>query len=176
MSDQAKRKELGLRELESSSLSESKDPDVNLVSPAIGQIKDIPTEGILLVEWGDDNLAEARASASLDTYPRDALIGREVLLLFENNDPKKPIAITLLQPISDIGQNLADASITNKDTPEVFFNGEEVIIKARKKIELRVGRASIIIDENGKITTKGEHLLNRATGPIRIKGGHVDIN
>ena len=175
MADQAKRKVLGLRELESSSLSEFKDPDVNLVSPVIGQIKDIPNEGILLVEWGDDNLAEARASASLETYPRDALVGREVLLLFENNDPKKPIAITLLQPISDIGQNLADAA-KNKDTPQVFFDGEEVVIKARKKIELRVGRASIVIDENGKITTKGEHLLNRATGPIRIKGGHVDIN
>ena len=62
------------------------------------------------------------------------------------------------------------------DAPEIFVDGENVVIKASKKIELRVGKASIVIDENGKITTRGEHLLNRATGPIRIKGGHVDIN
>ncbi len=171
MSGQVKSKISGL---EASLLRESKKTD-GFSLPTIGKIKDVPDTGIFLVEWGGDEEAKARVSVSLEDYPPESLIGREVLLLFEDNDPGKPIVIALLQPTSNVGQSLTKASKI-KSTPEVFLDGDKVVIKANKKIELRVGKASIVIDENGKITTRGEHLLNRATGPIRIKGGHVDIN
>ena len=144
-------------------------------SPVIGTIKDIPSEGLILVEWNEDQEANARVSAALEDFPPEYLIGREVLLLFEDDNPGKPIVISLLQSRGEIANSITKTS-NRKNAPEIFVDGENVVIKASKKIELRVGKASIVIDENGKITTRGEHLLNRATGPIRIKGGHVDIN
>ena len=175
MAGQIKNKISSLSVSEGSLSTELNKPYERRTSPMIGTIKDIPGEGLVLVEWNQDQEAKARISASLGDYPPEHLIGREVLLLFEGDNPEKPIVISLLQSTSEIANNMTKTSHKG-DAPEIFVDGENVVIKASKKIELRVGKASIVIDENGKITTRGEHLLNRATGPIRIKGGHVDIN
>jgi hypothetical protein len=96
-----------------------------------------------------------------------------VLVLFEKNDPEKPIVIALLHaPFSDV----APIELETDEELETHVDGKRVVIRAEEKLELRCGKASIVIDANGKVTISGAHLLNRSTGPIRIKGGHVDIN
>ena len=45
-----------------------------------------------------------------------------------------------------------------------------------KEIVLECGEGSITIRKDGKIVIKGTHLLSRAAGVNRIKGGQVNIN
>jgi hypothetical protein len=142
--------------------------------PAIARIVDMPATGIALVRINGESPLEARLVADLSRFKPEVLLGQEVVLLFERNDPERPIAIALLQEPSEFSEALQFEP--DADDLDARVDGKHVVIEASKKLELRVGKASIVIDELGKITIRGAHLLNRATGPIRIKGGHVDIN
>lgn len=52
----------------------------------------------------------------------------------------------------------------------------QIIIEAGEELTLQCGEASIRITRNGKIVIRGEHVLSRAKGTNRIKGGTVAIN
>lgn len=143
-------------------------------APAIGRVVDVPEPGIAMVRLDANEPRKTRLVAALAKERPDRLVGQEVVLLFEGNDPNKPIALALLRTPSEFAEAL---QIENREQQlDARVDGERVVIEAKKRLELRVGKASIVIDEQGKITIRGAHLLNRATGPIRIKGGHVDIN
>lgn len=142
-------------------------------APAIARIVDLPEPGILLVKAGATEGLRARMTAAVAALDAAALVGREVLLLFENNDPARPIAVALLHsPFADSSDLVIDAG----SDLEARVDGQKVVIQAEQTLELRCGKASIVIDAAGKVTIRGTHLLSRSTGPIRIKGGHVDIN
>ena len=142
-------------------------------APVVGRVIDIPSAGYLLVQTESRQTLRARMTTALSTKKPEFLIGQDVVLVFENNDPEKPIAIAGLQPTVDFATAL---QVADGDEVEARVDGEKVLIQAKEKLELRVGKASIVIDANGKITIRGANLLSRSTGPIRIKGGHVEIN
>jgi len=142
-------------------------------APTVGRVIDLPENGYLLVKPESGQVRRARMVSSLAGTKPEYLIGQDVVLIFENNDPDKPIAVACLQPTGDFVSALRAAE---KNDVEATVDGEKVLIQARQKLELRVGKASIVIDANGKITIRGANLLSRSTGPIRIKGGHVEIN
>jgi len=147
---------------------------IRTTAPLVGHVIGSLDDGYLQVKCDSGQILRTRMVAGLAGKKRDQLLGHEVILLFANNDPQKPIAMASLQPTGDFASALQAAS---RDEPvEATVDGEKVLIQARQKLELRVGKASIVIDANGKITIRGAHLLSRSTGPIRIKGGHVDIN
>lgn len=142
-------------------------------TPTVARILDLPEPGVLLVQSAKGGSLRARMSAALAAFDAAALIGREALLLFEGNDPGRPIAIALLHsPFADAQDVVVDAG----DDLDARVDGRRVVIQAERTLELRCGKASIVIDADGKVTIRGTHLLSRSTGPIRIKGGHVDIN
>lgn len=142
-------------------------------APVVGRVIDIPAPGYLLVKTAAQQTLRARMASALAIKQAEYLIGQDVVLIFENNDPDKAIAIAGLQPTVDFATALQAADET---AVEARIDGEKVLIQAKEKLELRVGKASIVIDANGKITIRGANLLSRSTGPIRIKGGHVEIN
>jgi hypothetical protein len=141
--------------------------------PTVGRVIDIPSAGYLLVQSTSGQKMRARMASTLANKKPEYLVGQDVVLIFENNDPDKPIAIAGLQTTGDFVTALQAA---DEDEIDARVDGEKVLIQAKQKLELRVGKASIVIDANGKITIRGANLLSRSTGPIRIKGGHVEIN
>lgn len=147
---------------------------VSGMAPMVGRVIDLPADGYLQVKCEGGYALLARMVSGLAGKKPEHLLGQEVVLLFENNDPEKPIAVASLQATGDFASAMQAASIDEQ--VEASVDGEKVLIQAKEKLELRVGKASIVIDANGKITIRGASLLSRATGPIRIKGGHVDIN
>jgi hypothetical protein len=58
----------------------------------------------------------------------------------------------------------------------IKVNGESLVIEAKEEIVFRCGESSIILSKNGKISFRGNYILNRATGLNRILGGSVQIN
>ena len=147
---------------------------VSGMAPMVGQVINLPADGYLQVKCEDGCVLRARMVSGLIGKKPEHLLGQEVVLLFENNNPKKPIAVASLQATGDFASAM-QAAVLDEEV-EASVDGEKVLIQAKEKLELRVGKASIVIDANGKITIRGANLLSRSTGPIRIKGGHVDIN
>ncbi|SRR6056297_452377 len=108
-----------------------------------------------------DGAIPARSLARLTA--EDA--GSEVALLFEDGRRDRPLIVgRVVEPVR------ADAA------PHVVRDGETVKIAAKERIELRVGKASIIMEADGHITIRGSYLVSHASAANRIRGGSVNLN
>ena len=108
-----------------------------------------------------DHALRARSLARLD----HADSGSEVALLFEDGQRDRPLIVgKIVAPVADPGR------------AQIVRDGETVDISARERIELRVGKASIILDKDGHITIRGTYLVSHASGPNRIRGGSINLN
>lgn len=108
-----------------------------------------------------DHAIPARSLATLDA----SAIGCEVALLFENGDPARPLII---------GRIVDPARPTSE--PLVIRDGEQVKVTANERLELRCGKASIIMKKEGHITIRGTYLTSHASAANRIRGGSVNLN
>ncbi len=104
-------------------------------------------------------------------WPGGALVtavGRPVVLVFEGGDPARPIIV---------GWPDLDTEPTASQSPRhVQVDGRTVVVEAAQRLELRCGKASIVLTEDGKILLKGENLLNEARRLNKIRGAAVRIN
>lgn len=92
-------------------------------------------------------------------------IGKEVALLFENNDPTKPMIIgRMVRP----GSNPVEVELDNEI--------QDLDLSADRQIKLKCGKASITLQADGKVLIRGTYLSSRSSGPNRIKGGSVHLN
>ena len=55
-------------------------------------------------------------------------------------------------------------------------DGDTVAVTARERLELRVGKASIVMEKDGHITIRGTYLVSHASAANRIRGGSVNLN
>jgi len=92
-------------------------------------------------------------------------VGAEVALLFEEGDRMRPLIVgRLVEPARD-------------DTaPLVVADGQMLRLTAKERIELRVGRSSIVMEADGHITIRGTDLVSHAARSNRIRGGSVNLN
>lgn len=88
--------------------------------------------------------------------------GRDVALMFEQNDVRKPIIIGLMHVPSS--------------TVEVAVDGAVQEVTAEKELLLRCGKSSILLRQDGKIIIKGENILSRARMTNKVKGGSIQLN
>jgi hypothetical protein len=108
-----------------------------------------------------DTAAPARSLCELDA----AAVGAEVALLFEAGDPARPLIVGRIVAPAHRGR-----------VAEIVRDGEHVAVTANERIELRCGKASIILDKDGSITIRGSQLTSQASGTNRIRGGAVHLN
>ena len=93
------------------------------------------------------------------------MIGQEVALLFEEGNPRKPLIVgRIVDPVRPA------ASV------HVVQDGNHVRISAEDRLELRCGKATIIMDSDGRITIRGGHITSHASGAQRIRGGSINLN
>ena len=92
------------------------------------------------------------------------MIGAEVALLFEAGDPLRPL---IVGRVVDPG---------GAEPPEVLRDGERVRVTATERIELRVGKASILLEKDGRITIRGSYVTSHASATNRVRGGSVLLN
>jgi hypothetical protein len=90
--------------------------------------------------------------------------GCEVALLFEDGARERPLIVgRIVEPVRAEGAT-------------VVADGEVHRIAARERIELRVGKAAIVMEADGHVTIRGTHLVSHASGANRIRGGSVNLN
>jgi hypothetical protein len=97
-------------------------------------------------------------------------VGQQVLALFENGDPQRPVVVGVLR----VDRTIAPTSLS--DNVEVSADGERMIVNAQRELVLRCGKASISLQQDGTVRIVGERILSRATGPNRVQGGSVLLN
>lgn len=145
--------------------------------PCVGRISGVSGTSGILVEWDHSGPKEARLLAGLSRtdLAKPQSHGREVLLAFDQGNPERPIIVGVLaDPLEDLlALDPADQAAAQK---EMVIDGERIIIEGKAEIVLKCGEGSITLRKDGKIIIKGTHLLSRASGPNRIKGGSVQIN
>ena len=122
----------------------------------------------LVLFSGQPGAAAVGAATVVDLHGNH--IGRQVALMFERCDPRRPIIMGLLRGAQAWPVTEQPASV------EVDADGERLIVTAREQLVLRCGKASITLTKAGKVLIQGAYVSNRSSGVLRIKGGSVQIN
>jgi hypothetical protein len=108
------------------------------------------------------------ARATQDVH--GAHIGREVVLVFEGADPRRPIIVGCMRRAEGW------PSPAHAGQVEVEADGERMIVSAKEQLVLRCGKASITLTNAGKVIIHGTYISSRSSGVMRIKGGSVQLN
>ncbi|MGX9146898.1 DUF6484 domain-containing protein [Mesorhizobium sp. 128a] len=99
------------------------------------------------------------------TELNSSMIGVEVALLFQEGDPGRPLIVgRIVEPVRKVAP------------AQVIRDGESVKIVGDERIELRCGKATIIMEKDGHITIRGTYLTSHASAANRIRGGSVNLN
>ena len=153
-------------------------PPPRIDGVVVGQIVGFEAGGAPLVDFYQ-NPTQTPLAARSTVALAEAHVHRDVALLFEQGDPRRPIVIGLMwQPEEPEGMPLAlvEAVDLAKEDVTVRSDGERLTLTADKEIVLRCGKASITLTRAGKVLLRGTYLLSRSCGVNRIKGGSVQIN
>ena len=146
----------------------------------VGTIVKVDENGGVFVDFpgNPEGSVAARLASSFGVkkLKRAVATGQEVLLAFENNDPRLPIVIDSL--CNEVTQTMGSQAIAlqTKDLDEILVDGKRVTFDAKEEIVLRCGKASITLTRAGKVLIRGAYLLSRSSGVNRIKGGVVHVN
>jgi hypothetical protein len=90
-------------------------------------------------------------------------IGCEVVLLFEQRDPARPLVMGIVRE-------------PRCEPIRSEIDGEKLVFTAEREIVLRCGEASITLTRAGKVIIQGAYVVTRSSGANRIKGAVVEIN
>ena len=109
---------------------------------------------------------------------RAALTEQRALVMRTTGEPGQLVLVGLLREgVSAPENGTEEMTLSPLTQPEeAVIDGKVVRFEAREEIVLQCGKGSITLRKRGKIIIKGTHLLSRATGVNRIKGGQVNIN
>ncbi|TPI65665.1 hypothetical protein FJ420_14635 [Mesorhizobium sp. B3-1-3] len=130
----------------------------------IGIFLGLDDDAAPLVVFPGNPQEAALPSRSMTELTAD-MIGSEVALLFQEGDPMKPLIV---------GRIIDPARKTN--APQVVRDGERVRIVGDERIELRCGKATILMEKDGRITIRGTYVTSQASAANRIRGGSIDLN
>ena len=121
----------------------------------------------LVIYAGQPGSAALPARTTVDL--RERHVGAQVVLMFEANDPAKPVVMGILR-------ETATRPAERSDQVEVDADGARLVLTARDEVVLRCGEASITLTRAGKVLIRGTYILSRSNGMNRIVGGTVQIN
>ncbi|MFT3925142.1 MAG: DUF6484 domain-containing protein [Myxococcales bacterium] len=131
-------------------------------------------EGAPLVTYPDNPHGPlmAKSTLALPSVSDDAVASPvPVLLVFEEERSDRPIVVGLVE-----ARPMAGPSATPSESIEAKLDGKRVVLEAKDEIELRCGKASIVLRRNGRVVIRGTYVETRSEGVNRIKGGSVQIN
>jgi hypothetical protein len=127
-----------------------------------------------LVDFPANNSGEGLAARSIVAL-KDAHIGTEVALAFEDGDPTRPMILGLVERWDSRAADITPDSLASAPG-QMEQKRETLLLTADREITLRCGKSSITLTSAGKLLLRGAYLLSRSSGVNRIKGGSVQIN
>ncbi|HEY1305502.1 MAG TPA: DUF6484 domain-containing protein [Vicinamibacterales bacterium] len=136
----------------------------------VGRLVAFKDEGTvpLVMYEGQPGSAALPARATLDLH--GSHIGRDVVLMFDDGDPRCPIIMGCLHDAH------ARTLPAQPGAVDVDVDGRRLVVTAKEQLVLRCGKASITLTRSGKVLFQGTYVSNRSSGVLRLKGGSVQIN
>ena len=122
----------------------------------------------LVVFEGRPGTAALDARTAIDLRPE--FIGEDVVLMFEEADPRRPIVMGRLHKPNAWPIDEKPAQVN------VDADGQRLVVTAQDQIVFKCGKASITLTRAGKVLIQGSYVLSRSSGVNRVKGGSVQIN
>jgi len=144
----------------------------------VGRIVNVKDSGEVFVDFPGNSRGPVNARIITSTKQIAAsghdIVGREVLLVFENNDPDFPIIIDTIYSLLD---EISEETMLDGERPrEAVVDGRRVVLEADEEIVLKCGKSSITLTRAGKILIRGAYILNRSSGANKIKGASIELN
>jgi Domain of unknown function (DUF6484) len=127
----------------------------------VGKLSAFDASGAPTVDFPGNILGAQSARSTVALTPADC--GRDIAMMFEAGDVRKPIVLGLIHHPIPV-------------PTEAIVDKKRIVFAAEEEIELRCGESSITLTKAGKVLIRGAYLLSRSTGVNRIKGGSVQIN
>lgn len=146
--------------------------DQNVFAPVVGRLVGMEGNQPLIDAGQGPTPARLLARVDIQALQQPDLSACEVLLVFEQGDPARPIIIDMLLPVS---AELVSIELNAQDQ-DLVVDGKRIVFEAAQEIVLKCGEGSITLSKDGKIVVKGSQLISRSTGVNKIKGGSVQIN
>jgi hypothetical protein len=145
-----------------------------LVAVRLGTVTGWSEKSGLLVDYPGSPHGPRPAMTTMRlTAPQiEALIAsREaVLLTFDLERPDQPILFGLTQPLP------SPSSMRESGPAHAVVDDEVVQLRGNERVELRCGKASIVMTKEGKIVLTGTYISSVSSGAHRIRGGSIEIN
>jgi hypothetical protein len=145
-------------------------PRMRIDGALVGRLVGFRDDGTvpLVAYEGQPTSAAVAGRATLDLH--GSHIGREVVLMFEDGDPHRPLVLGCIH--KPVARTLPD----QPGHVEMDVDGQRLVVTATEQLVLRCGKASITLTRAGKVLLHGTYVSNRSTGVLRLKGGSVQIN
>jgi hypothetical protein len=148
---------------------------------SVGAIAAIDEKGRAQVSFPGNHGVPVRARSVLDTPARagehpQALVGAPVLLVFEQGDPNRPIIVGLLREELRPEPVRSEVSLDLGEERDVVVDGQRLVFEGKQEVLLRCGKSSVLLRRDGKVLIRGSHLVSRASGTNKIKGGSISLN
>jgi hypothetical protein len=145
-------------------------PRTRIDGALVGQLVAFKDDGTvpLVTYEGQPGSAALAARSTLDLH--GVHIGRDVVLMFEDGDPVRPLIMGCLHDPHARSLPEQPAQV------EMDVDGQRLVVTAKEQMVLRCGKASITLTRAGKVLLQGAFVSNRSTGVLRLKGGSVQIN
>ncbi len=141
----------------------------------LGTLVGIDGDGTALVCF-DRSAEPVQGAPSLSLVPISLHdIGREVVVAPSVGGDPRPLLVGFLAQPSSSGSVVAPTEPT-KAVPTIVVDGETLRVEVRNRLELRCGKASIVLTADGEVMIRGTNVLSRASATNRIRGGNVQIN
>ncbi|WP_348945262.1 hypothetical protein ABHF33_01230 [Chitinibacter sp. FCG-7] len=135
-----------------------------------------PITAMTLSDLRDLPLGSTLAIAFAGPPPQHALILGPILN--PARPEEEPAGLAPAAPIATDAEADAetDAEADAEDNPDIIADGRHIELEAFDTLELRCGKASLLMSADGRITLRGTYITSQASATQRILGGSVSIN
>jgi hypothetical protein len=142
-----------------------------------GRVDRVEPEGSVVVEVDDSAGNTPARSRCLVLLPPDgspaSLDHGQLVLVALDGRRREGIVLGVIGNAVAVSTEPEPKGVAAVDAPAVE---SRIVLKAANELVLEVGETSIRITHDGRIVLRGENILQRAKGTLRLKGGSVAIN